>query len=94
MTAMFSTPIRDTAQPSAVEVLSRLKAAHALMGVGRFSLTYNVGETVECYVTHWFRPDQHAFDDCRMVGSGTLSECLAAVERYAAERAAPAIAAE
>lgn len=85
------------AQPSAIEVLTRMKAAHAAMGgIGRFSLTYSVGGEVECYATHWFRPDPYAFEDCRAIVSGTLSECLAGIERYAAERSTTAysIAAE
>lgn len=84
------------AQPSAIEVLTRMKAAHAAMGgAGRFSLTYSVGADVECYATHWFRPDPHAFEDCRTITAGTLAECLAGIERYAAARSTvPAIAAE
>lgn len=84
------------AQPSAIEVLTRMKAAHAAMGgIGRFSLTYSVGGEVECYATHWFRPDPHAFEDCRAIVTGTVAECLAGIERYAADHSTvPAIAAE
>ncbi|AWJ88893.1 hypothetical protein Sp245p_03365 [Azospirillum baldaniorum] len=93
MTAMF-TPIRDTAEPPAIEVRSRLHAAHALMGrVGKINLTYSVGEdAVECYATHWVQHDKYSHHDCIAIPNayGTLSDCLAAVERYAAERAANA----
>ncbi len=98
MTAMLATPIRDTAEPPAIEVRSRLHAAHALMGrVGKINLTYSVGAEVECYATHWVQPDKYSHPDCIAIpnASGTLSDCLAAVERYAAERAATSsIAAE
>lgn len=88
-------PVADV-QPSAIEVLTRMKAAHAAMGgVGRFSLTYSVGADVECYATHWVRPDPYAFEDCRAIVSGTVAECLAGIEQYAAGHSTvPAIAAE
>jgi hypothetical protein len=90
---MLATPIRD-AEPTAHEVKARLLAARAMLGTGKFRLTYDAAEDVECEVTYWFRPEPHAFEDCKAIAAGTVSECLAAVERYAAERAAPAIAAE
>lgn len=69
------------------EVQARLRAAHARIGhEGRFALTLGLGlnGTEDCYITHWFRPEPHAFEDCKAVGSGTLSDCLAALDRYAA----------
>ena len=65
------------------EVQSRLRAAHARIGhEGRFALTLTLNGTEDGYITHWFRPDPHAFEDCRAVGSGTIAECLAALDRY------------
>ncbi|WP_448189932.1 hypothetical protein [Azospirillum sp. sgz301742] len=67
------------------EVQARLRAAHARIGhEGRFALTLSLTGTEEAYLTHWFRPDPHAFEDCKAVGSGTITECLAALERYVA----------
>jgi len=67
------------------EVQARLRAAHARIGhEGRFALTFTHAGTEEAYLTHWFRPDPYAFEDCKAVGSGTVAECLAALERYAA----------
>ena len=76
----------QTSHPTAVEVLSRLKAAQSMLG-GRIALTYNVGDEVECYVTHWHRPEPHAFEACDAVASGTLRECLDQVDRYATQHA-------
>jgi hypothetical protein len=65
------------------EVQARLRAAHARIGhEGRFALTLSLNGTEECYITHWFRPEPHAFEDCKAVASGTLAECLAGLERY------------
>ncbi|PWC39229.1 hypothetical protein [Azospirillum sp. TSO35-2] len=70
------------------EVQARLSAAQARLGrEGRFALTLSLNGREECYITHWFRPDPHAFEDCRAVGSGTVSECLAALDRYVAVNA-------
>lgn len=67
------------------EVQARLRAAHARIGhEGRFALTLTLDGGEDCYITHWCRPDPHAFEDCRAVGSGTIRECLAALDRYAA----------
>lgn len=72
------------------EVQARLRAAHARIGrEGRFALTLNLGhqnngDGEDCYITHWFRPEPHAFEDCKAVGSGTVAECLAALDRYVA----------
>ncbi|PWC78030.1 hypothetical protein [Azospirillum sp. TSH64] len=67
------------------EVQARLRAAQAHLGrEGRFALTLSLDGREECYITHWFRPEPHAFEDCRAVGSGTLSECLDALDRYVA----------
>ncbi|CAO3435610.1 hypothetical protein [Azospirillum endophyticum] len=67
------------------EVQARLRAAQARIGrEGRFALTLSLDGREECYITHWFRPEPHAFEDCRAVGSGTLSQCLDALDRYVA----------
>lgn len=67
------------------EVRARIGAAHARIGhEGRFALTLALDGAEDCYITHWFRPDPHAFEDCRAVGSGSIEECLAALDRYAA----------
>jgi len=67
------------------EVQARLRAAHARIGhEGRFALTLTLSGTDEAYLTHWFRPDPYAFEDCKAVGSGTIEDCLAALERYVA----------
>lgn len=67
------------------EVQTRLRAAHARIGhEGRFALTLSLNGTEECYITHWFRPEPNAFEDCKAVGSGTVAECLAALDRYVA----------
>ncbi|WP_245593403.1 hypothetical protein [Azospirillum halopraeferens] len=67
------------------EVQARLRAAHARIGhEGRFALTLTLDGREDCYITHWFRPEPLAFEDCRAVGSGDLAGCLAALDRYAA----------
>lgn len=69
------------------EVQARLAVAHARIGhEGRFALTLSLDPTgrEDCYITHWFRPEPHAFEDCKAVGSGTIADCLAAVDRYVA----------
>jgi hypothetical protein len=67
------------------QVQARLRAAHARIGnEGRFALTLSLTGTEEAYLTHWLRPDPYAFEDCKAVGSGTIAECLAALERYVA----------
>ncbi|MBP2315761.1 hypothetical protein [Azospirillum soli] len=72
------------------EVQARLRAAHARIGhEGRFALTLSLGHqnnggSQDCYITHWYRPEPHAFEDCKAVGSGTMAECLAALDRYVA----------
>ena len=80
---------RTTKAMTIEEVQARLRAAHARIGnEGRFALTLSLGGppggAEEAYLTHWFRPDPHAFEDCKAVGSGNLAECLAALERYVA----------
>jgi len=67
------------------EVQARLRAAHARIGhEGRFALTLSLNGNEDCYITHWYRPEPHAFEDCKAVGSGTMAECLAALDRYVA----------
>lgn len=77
------------------EVQARMRSAHSAFGYGRFALTLSMDGREEAYITHWFKPTPHSFEDCRAVGSGTVSECLDAMDRYASRRATiPAIAAE
>lgn len=66
----------------------RLREQHARMGFeGRLALTLELDERGDdpdsAYVTHWFRPQGAAFEECVAVGHGTLEACLAAVGRYA-----------
>ena len=76
---------RKTKAMTIEEVQTRLRAAHARIGhEGRFALTLTLTGNEEAYLTHWFRPDPYAFEDCKAVGSGTITECLAALERYVA----------
>lgn len=95
------TPINGLPAISHNELEHRIRAACAAMGKGigpegYFSITGHFTSIGTIYnATHWFKPDQYAWHDCKAVASGTLSDCLAAVERYAAERAATSsIAAE
>lgn len=67
------------------QVQARLRTAHAGIGrEGRFALTLTLDGREDCYLTHWVRPEPHAFEDCKAIGSGTLAECLVALERYVA----------
>lgn len=71
--------------PTIDQVQARLRAAHAGIGrEGRFALTLTLDGREDCYLTHWVRPEPHAFEDCKAVGSGTLADCLAALDRYVA----------
>lgn len=80
------------------ELQARLRAARSTIGYGRFALTLSDSGLTKCYLTHWFYPDQYAPEDCRAVGSGTVSQCLEALTAYVATNAlsstVPAIAAE
>lgn len=65
------------------EAKARLRAAHAAIGFeGRFALTLTLRPDEEWYLTHWFRPTFHAFEDCKAVGVGTLDQCLEALDHY------------
>lgn len=95
------TPVTGLPAISPHELEHRVRAACAAMGEGiglegYFSIAGHFTRNGTKYeATHWFKPDQYAWHDCKAVASGTLSDCLAAVERYAAERAATSsIAAE
>lgn len=67
------------------QVQARLRTAHAGIGRdGRFALTLTLDGREDCYLTHWVRPEPHAFEDCKAIGSGTLADCLAALDRYVA----------
>jgi len=63
----------------------RLREAHARIGFeGRFAFTIDQRPEAGCYITHWFRPTPYAFEDCKAVGSGTVEECMAGLDRYVA----------
>ncbi len=66
------------------QLQARLRDAHARIGNdGRFSFTTNQSRSgTEFYITHWFRPTPYAFEDARMIGKGSLSECLKALDCY------------
>lgn len=74
------------------QLQERLREAHALIGCdGRFAFTIDQSAAVNasaghvgCYITHWFRPTPHAFEDCKAVGAGSVDECIAALEHYVA----------
>ena len=69
------------------QLQARLREAHARIGHnGRFAFTIDQGgqSAEDCYITHWFRPTPYAFEDCKAVGSGTVDECLAGLDRYVA----------
>lgn len=69
--------------PTIDQVQAHLRAAHAGIGRdGRFALTLTLDGREDCYLTHWVRPEPHAFEDCKAIGSGTLADCLAALDRY------------
>lgn len=57
--------------------------AHARIGhEGRFALTLSMDGVEDCYITHWYRPEPYAFEDCKGIGNGTLQHCLEELERY------------
>jgi hypothetical protein len=67
------------------ELQARLNRARAAMGYGRFALTLSQGDRKEAYLTFWFLPDQYAIaEECRTVESGTLDDCMDALDRYVA----------
>lgn len=73
------------------QVQARLRIAHAGIGrEGRFALTLTLDGREYCYLTHWVRPEPHAFEDCKAIGSGTLADCLVALDRYVAGYRDPA----
>jgi hypothetical protein len=72
------------------QLQQRLRNAHARIGFeGRFAFTIDQWAALGsdkgqggCYITHWFRPTPYAFEDCKSVGSGSVADCLAALDRY------------
>lgn len=70
------------------EVRDRLADARRSIG-GRFALTLSEGGGPAFYLTHWVRPEPHAFEQCRAVGAGSLAACLAALDRYVAAQGTP-----
>lgn len=75
-----------TRQEVTVEQMrQRLLDAQAKIGEGRLVLsmttepTDNVGPF---FLTHWFRPTPDAFEDCRTVGNGTLTQMQTALSLY------------
>ena len=96
-THMGHTTMTITSNMTLEELQQHLRNAHAKIGfAGRFAFTIDQSTEVEtgkghggCYITHWFRPTPHAFEDCKAVGSGSAEECLQALERYVASYARP-----
>ena len=74
------------------QLQKRLRDAHARIGFeGRFAFTIDQSAALTGskthgggYVTHWFRPTPYAFEDCKSVGSGSVEDCMAALDRYVA----------
>lgn len=73
------------------QLQKRLRDAHARIGFeGRFAFSIDqsaglrTGSSGACYVTHWFRPTPYAFEDCKAVCSGSVADCIAALDRYVA----------
>jgi hypothetical protein len=84
--------MRKTSDMTLEQLQKRLRDAHARIGFeGRFAFTIDQSAALStgkghggCYVTHWFRPTPYAFEDCKAVGSGSVADCIAALERYVA----------
>lgn len=72
---------------TADEVNRRLKAAGQQIGRGRFCFTFDPDGRDECFITHWFKPDPYAFEDCKSVAAGPLRTCLDELDRYVAANA-------
>jgi hypothetical protein len=72
------------------DILERLRTAHARINFeGRFSFAIDQSSPLDtiknkgrCYIMHWFRPTPYAFEDCKSIGSGSLSDCMDALEDY------------
>ena len=75
------------------QLRARLRRARADLGPGggRFSVTFYEEEAQggACSLMHWSRPDGAAVEACHEVAHGTLDVCLAALDRYVAERRQP-----
>ncbi len=69
------------------ELQAHLRDAHERIGnFGRFSFTINQDcYELKCYITHWFRPTEYSFEDCRTVGLGTAEECVESLDVYVAK---------
>lgn len=67
------------------QLQARLHALHAQIGgEGHFCLAIDQDPSGSCHLTHWLPPtDDEMAETWRRVGAGTISECLAALERYA-----------
>jgi hypothetical protein len=84
--------MQNTSDMTLEHLQKRLRDAHARIGFdGRFAFTIDQSAALTgsethggCYVTHWFRPTPYAFEDCKAVGSGSVEECIAALDRYVA----------
>jgi hypothetical protein len=85
-----ASPPRVTADTTIAEVQQHLRNAHARIGfAGRFAFTIDQFGEIQprhgfggCYITHWFRPTSYAFEDCKAVGSGSVEECINALDTY------------
>lgn len=54
------------------------------LGNGRLSVTIEAHANggARLYCTHWTRPAQFAFEDCKVVAAGTLGEVLEGTDHY------------
>lgn len=83
---------KKTSDMTLEQLQKRLREAHARIGFeGRFAFTIDQSAALSsgkghggCYITHWFRPTPYAFEDCKAVGSGSVADCIAALDRYVA----------
>jgi hypothetical protein len=83
-------PMSDVATMTLEQLQKRLREAHARIGFeGRFAFTIDQSAALNagkghggCYVTHWFRPTPYAFEDCKAVGSGSVADCIVALDLY------------
>jgi len=68
------------------QLQQRLRDMHARIGFeGRFALTIDQMPQPKCYITHWVKPGEWAFEKCKAVGVGSIDDCLDALEHYVAD---------
>lgn len=85
MTRAVADPTPQEDRTMRIQTLQQILVAKAReIDQGRFNLTIHAESNgaSNCYLTHWFKRDDFAFEDCKAVGGGTLAECLDALETY------------